>query len=202
MSALGAWWPWVAFALLGAYHGVNPGMGWLFAVARGLQERRRGAVLASLLPIAVGHELSVVTVVVAVALSQAFTPPTWPACSRPSASSASGDLRGDVRRGDGALVFRLPALGSGALHAMRRLRDRLVPPAASPTAPLPRVRRHRAGPGSADRAPRPPAGTSRAGGPAASADGGRPRGASAAGQPAAGAPAAARRMSPSTFGVG
>jgi hypothetical protein len=75
MSALGTWWPWVAFALLGAYHGVNPGMGWLFAVARGLQERSRGAVLASLLPIAVGHELSVVTVVVAVALTQAFTPP-------------------------------------------------------------------------------------------------------------------------------
>jgi hypothetical protein len=72
---LGEWWPWVAFALLGAYHGVNPGMGWLFAVARGLQERSRQAVLASLLPIAAGHELSVVAVVLAVALTQAFTPP-------------------------------------------------------------------------------------------------------------------------------
>jgi hypothetical protein len=71
----GAWWPWVAFALLGAYHGVNPGMGWLFAVARGLQERSRRAVLASLLPIAAGHELSVIAVVLAVALTQAFTPP-------------------------------------------------------------------------------------------------------------------------------
>jgi hypothetical protein len=69
------WWPWVAFALLGAYHGVNPGMGWLFAVARGLQERRRRAVLASILPIAAGHEVSVIAVVMAVALTQAFVPP-------------------------------------------------------------------------------------------------------------------------------
>ena len=48
-------WPWVALALLGAYHGINPGMGWLFAVARGLQEKRRSVVVQSLLPIAVGH---------------------------------------------------------------------------------------------------------------------------------------------------
>ena len=30
--------------LLGAFHGINPGMGWLFAVALGMQERRRTAV--------------------------------------------------------------------------------------------------------------------------------------------------------------
>lgn len=52
-------WPWAALALLGAYHGINPGMGWLFAVARGFQEGRRRAVVESLLPIAVGHEASV-----------------------------------------------------------------------------------------------------------------------------------------------
>jgi hypothetical protein len=68
-------WPWATLALLGMYHGVNPGMGWLFAVGRGLQERRRAAVLGALLPIALGHELSIVLVVVAVALSQAFVPP-------------------------------------------------------------------------------------------------------------------------------
>jgi hypothetical protein len=68
-------WPWLALAGLGVYHGVNPGMGWLFAVARGLQERRRRAVLGALLPIAAGHELSIVVVVVAVALTQAFVPP-------------------------------------------------------------------------------------------------------------------------------
>jgi hypothetical protein len=70
-----ALWPWLALAGLGAYHGVNPGMGWLFAVGRGLQERRRSAVLAALLPIALGHELSIVVVVVAVALTQELLPP-------------------------------------------------------------------------------------------------------------------------------
>ena len=70
-----SWWPWAALALLGAYHGVNPGMGWLFAVGRGLQEQRRQAVLSSLLPIALGHEVSIVVVVVAVSLSEQFVPP-------------------------------------------------------------------------------------------------------------------------------
>lgn len=70
-----ALWPWATLALLGVYHGVNPGMGWLFAVGRGLQEGRRRAVLGALLPIALGHELSIVLVVVAVALTQAALPP-------------------------------------------------------------------------------------------------------------------------------
>jgi hypothetical protein len=70
-----ALWPWAALLLLGAYHGVNPGMGWLFAVARGMQEKSRGAVLRSLLPIAVGHEASIIVVVVAVSLTEALVPP-------------------------------------------------------------------------------------------------------------------------------
>jgi hypothetical protein len=45
-------------ALLGAYHGLNPAMGWLFAVGLGLQDRSRGAVLRALPPIALGHELA------------------------------------------------------------------------------------------------------------------------------------------------
>jgi hypothetical protein len=69
------WWPWAALLVLGAYHGLNPGMGWLFAVGRGLQERRRQAVLGSLLPIALGHEASIVVVVVAVSLSAQLAPP-------------------------------------------------------------------------------------------------------------------------------
>jgi hypothetical protein len=56
---------WIAVLLLGAYHGVNPGMGWLFAVAHGLQERRRSAVIRALGPIALGHEASIALVVVA-----------------------------------------------------------------------------------------------------------------------------------------
>ena len=53
-------WAWWALAALGAYHGLNPAMGWLFAVALGLQEGSRGAVLRALVPIALGHELSIV----------------------------------------------------------------------------------------------------------------------------------------------
>jgi hypothetical protein len=70
-----SWWPWAALVLLGAYHGVNPGMGWLFAVARGMQERSRTAVLSSLVPIAIGHEASIVIVVIAVSLSEQVLPP-------------------------------------------------------------------------------------------------------------------------------
>jgi hypothetical protein len=61
------WWPWLAVALLGAYHGVDPSMGWLFAVALGLQERRRGKVIAALFPIAAGHLISVGLVVALIA---------------------------------------------------------------------------------------------------------------------------------------
>jgi len=68
------WWPWAALVLLGAYHGVNPGMGWLFAVARGMQEHSRKAVIGSLLPIAIGHEASIVVVVIAVSLTEQFLP--------------------------------------------------------------------------------------------------------------------------------
>jgi hypothetical protein len=57
------WWPWIAVAMLGAYHGIDPSMGWLFAVALGLQERRRTKVIAALLPIAIGHLLSVALIV-------------------------------------------------------------------------------------------------------------------------------------------
>jgi hypothetical protein len=52
-------WPWLLMALLGAYHGLNPAMGWLFAVALGMQERDRRAVIRALPPIALGHEASV-----------------------------------------------------------------------------------------------------------------------------------------------
>jgi hypothetical protein len=53
---------WLTLVGLGAYHGVNPAMGWLFAVSRGMQERSRRAVLRSLVPIAIGHELSIALV--------------------------------------------------------------------------------------------------------------------------------------------
>ena len=56
---MNGWWPWVAVAMLGAYHGVDPSMGWLFAVALGLQEQSRAKVIAALFPIAIGHLMSV-----------------------------------------------------------------------------------------------------------------------------------------------
>src|SRR5437016_411127 len=61
--------------MLGAYHGVNPGMGWLFAVARGLQERRREAVVQSLVPIALGHAASIALVVALVGGIQTVAAP-------------------------------------------------------------------------------------------------------------------------------
>ncbi|HEY7212341.1 MAG TPA: hypothetical protein VH477_18850 [Bryobacteraceae bacterium] len=59
--------------LLGAYHGINPGMGWLFAVALGMQERKGSAVVRALVPIALGHALAIgSTVMAAVFLGMAL----------------------------------------------------------------------------------------------------------------------------------
>jgi hypothetical protein len=54
--------PLVTVALLGAYHGLNPAMGWLFAVGLGMQDRNRRSVLRALPPIAAGHELAIALV--------------------------------------------------------------------------------------------------------------------------------------------
>ena len=67
-------WPWLALAALGAYHGLNPAMGWLFAVALGLQEQRRGAVLQALPPIALGHAVAVLVVVLVIGVAQIVVP--------------------------------------------------------------------------------------------------------------------------------
>jgi hypothetical protein len=56
------WGQLAALAALGAFHGLNPAMGWLFAVARGMQERSRTVLLSSLPPIAAGHLASVAIV--------------------------------------------------------------------------------------------------------------------------------------------
>lgn len=54
---------------LGAFHGVNPGMGWLFAVALGLQDRTRVALLRALPAIAAGHFGSVGIAAIAIMLT-------------------------------------------------------------------------------------------------------------------------------------
>jgi hypothetical protein len=56
--------PWVALLLLGAWHGINPGMGWLFAVALGLQEQSRRAVWRALAPLALGHGAAIAAALV------------------------------------------------------------------------------------------------------------------------------------------
>jgi len=59
---------------LGAFHGVNPGMGWLFAVALGMQERRRGAVWRAMLPLAAGHALAIGAAVTVAMIAGAVVP--------------------------------------------------------------------------------------------------------------------------------
>jgi hypothetical protein len=55
--------PWLVLIGLGAFHGLNPAMGWLFAVALGLYRQSRTTVLVSLIPIAIGHALAIAVVV-------------------------------------------------------------------------------------------------------------------------------------------
>jgi hypothetical protein len=67
-------WGWPALVVLGAYHGLNPGMGWLFAVALGMQEKTARAVVRSLVPIALGHAAAIGTVVLIATLIQIVVP--------------------------------------------------------------------------------------------------------------------------------
>ena len=67
-------WTWGSLGLLGAWHGLNPAMGWLFAVALGMQERTGRAVVAALPPIALGHAASIACTVALLALGHAVLP--------------------------------------------------------------------------------------------------------------------------------
>ncbi len=67
-------WGWSTLFLLGAYHGINPGMGWLFAVALGMQEKSARAVVRSLVPIALGHAMAIGAVVLLAGLLQIVLP--------------------------------------------------------------------------------------------------------------------------------
>ena len=50
---------WLALLALGAGHGINPAMGWLFAVALGFQRNSRKAVWSALGPLALGHAVAI-----------------------------------------------------------------------------------------------------------------------------------------------
>ena len=63
-----------AMLLLGACHGINPGMGWLFAVALAMQRRSRGGVWRALPPIALGHAAAVGLVLVTAAVAGVVVP--------------------------------------------------------------------------------------------------------------------------------
>ena len=65
---------WPALLALGAGHGINPAMGWLFAVALGLQRQSRGAVWGALGPLAVGHGLAIAGAIVAAGVLGLFIP--------------------------------------------------------------------------------------------------------------------------------
>ncbi len=65
---------WLALVALGCFHGINPGMGWLFAVALGLQEKSSRALFLALPPIALGHIVSISGVVALAALAQISLP--------------------------------------------------------------------------------------------------------------------------------
>ena len=67
-------WPWLAVFGLGIFHGINPAMGWLFAVALGLQEQKRAAVLRALPPMVLGHALSIGIIIAAVLLARVSMP--------------------------------------------------------------------------------------------------------------------------------
>jgi hypothetical protein len=66
---------WPAMVFLGAYHGINPGMGWLFAVALGMQQGSARGVWRALPPIALGHAVAISVVLVTVGLVQVVVPP-------------------------------------------------------------------------------------------------------------------------------
>ena len=68
---------WTMLMALGAFHGINPGMGWLFAVALGMQERRRGAVLRALVSLGAGHALAVAGAIAAAMAIGAVIPIGW-----------------------------------------------------------------------------------------------------------------------------
>lgn len=67
---------WVLIGL-GIFHGANPGMGWLLAVSRGLQERSRAALLWSLPAISGGHAASIALVAVLVTVTGSLSASLW-----------------------------------------------------------------------------------------------------------------------------
>ena len=99
--------PWAGVLGLGMFHGINPGMGWLFAVALGMQERSRRAVWWALVPLTLGHGLAMAAVVaVAVMLGVAIPASSlkWPVAITLAALGAFRLYRHQHVRGSGMRV--------------------------------------------------------------------------------------------------
>ena len=77
-------WLWLAIAGLGVFHGINPAMGWLFAVALGLNRRNERVVWLALVPIGLGHALAVAVILI---LVLALGLVIGPALLRPAAAA-------------------------------------------------------------------------------------------------------------------
>ena len=99
---------------MGAFHGINPGMGWLFAVALGMQEQRRSAVWKALLPLGAGHALAVTAAVALAVMAGAVAPIDklrWPVATILIALGVSRFIRHrhfrwvGMRVGMGGLMF-------------------------------------------------------------------------------------------------
>ena len=73
-ASLGAW---LGLAALGAFHGLNPAMGWLFAVALGLQRGSTWAVTRALVFVSIGHAASVGVVAASLLAVGTFVPLIW-----------------------------------------------------------------------------------------------------------------------------
>ena len=65
---------WLAMVFLGAFHGINPGMGWLFAVALGMQQGSARGVWRALPPMVLGHAVAVALVLLTVGLARLVVP--------------------------------------------------------------------------------------------------------------------------------
>ena len=74
LSSLG---PWLGLVALGLFHGLNPAMGWLFAVALALQRQRASQIFTATGYIALGHLLSLLAVLAALLAVGAFLPLNW-----------------------------------------------------------------------------------------------------------------------------
>src|SRR5919204_1443176 len=72
---------WAMLLFLGAFHGVNPAMGWLLAVALGMQENRSSAVWRAMLPLAIGHACAIAVAIILGVAAGIILPPgvlRWP----------------------------------------------------------------------------------------------------------------------------